>query len=453
MSTREDTLHEHVEFWLEELAEDRPASQEWFDGMSEADIAFALECMPFEQRLTVWQAVPPALRGSVLVELHDEHRRSLLKAAPPDALLQWLGRTDPEDLLELMDDLPGQLGRKVLRRLDQEEREQLQAALGYDDNQLGRWLSFNVITAEAETPGRLFRKALRETGLPEMTDVIVLVDEDGRYKGCLSLDAAMQAPTQAPLSRYIDPDILPLNPALSLHEGAQKVHNADRAMLPVVDENGTVLGRFTARDALDVIVEEQEKQMMQLSGGGLEEEDLFSPVRRAVPKRSVWLGINLMTALLAAWVIGLFEGALSQWVALAVLMPVVASMGGIAGSQTLGLAIRGLATGQLGAANVTSLMKKEMVVGVINAVVWAIVIGLVASWWYDSAVLMGVIAFAILVNLLAAAAAGVAIPWVLSKMNIDPALAGSVVLTTVTDVVGFFAFLGTASLVLKFVGA
>ncbi len=450
MSTREDTLHEHVEYWLDELSEDRPASSEWFEGLSEADIAFALECLPFDRRLTVWQAVPPALRGAVLVELHDEHRRSLLKAAPPDALMQWLGRTDPEDLLELMDDLPGQLGRKVLRRLDQEEREQLQAALGYDDDQLGRWISFKVITAEADTPGRLFRKALRETGVPELTDVIVLVDENGRYQGCLSLDTAMQVPTQAPLSRYVDPDISPLNPALSLHEGAQKVHSADKAMLPVVDENGTVLGRFTARDALDVIVEEQEKQMMQLSGGGLEEEDLFSPVRRAVPKRGLWLGINLITALLAAWVIGLFEGALSQWVALAVLMPVVASMGGIAGSQTLGLAIRGLATGQLGSANVRSLMRKEMVVGAINAVLWAVVIGLVASWWFDSMVLMGVIAFAILVNLLAAALAGVAIPWVLSRMGIDPALAGSVILTTVTDVVGFFAFLGTASLVLNF---
>lgn len=449
MSTREEALQQHVEYWLSELAEERPAHRDWFEDLSESDIAFALECLPLDARLTVWQAVPPAIRGAVLVELHDEQRRSLLKAAPPDALLQWLGRTDPEDLLELMDDLPGQLGRKVLRRMDVENRELLQTALGYNDDQLGRWLSFKVITAEAETPGRLFRKALRETGLPEMTDVIVLVDEDGRYKGCLSLDAAMQVPTQQPLSRYIDADITPLNPAESLREGAQILRAADRAMLPVVDETGAVLGRFTARDAMDVIMEEQERQMMQISGG-LEEEDLFSPVRRAVPKRSVWLGINLLTALLAAWVIARFEAALSQWVALAVLMPVVASMGGIAGSQALGLSIRGLATGQLGQANVRSLMRKEMMVGLVNALIWALVIGAVASLWYDSYSLMFVIAFAILVNLLAAAAAGVAIPWTLSRMNIDPALAGSVVLTTVTDVVGFFAFLGTASLVLKF---
>ncbi|WP_108125834.1 magnesium transporter [Saccharospirillum mangrovi] len=452
MSTREETLHEHVEFWLEELAADRPALAEWFDGLSETDIAFTLESLPLEERLAVWQAVPPALRGAVLVELHDEHRRSLLKAAPPDSLLQWLGRTDPEDLLELMDDLPVQLGRRALRRLDQEEREQLQAALGYDDDQIGRWLSFKVITAEAETPGRVFRKALRETGVPEMTDVIVLVDDNSRYRGCLSLDTAMKVPTQQPLSQFIDAEINPLNPALSLHEGAQAIRNSGWSMLPVVDENGTVLGRFTASDALDVITEEQERQISQLTGGGLEEEDLFSPVRRAVPKRSVWLGINLLTALLAAWVIGQFEGALSQWVALAVLMPVVASMGGIAGSQTLSLAIRGLATGQLGSANVRSLIRKELLVGAINAVLWAIVIGIVASLWYDSFVLMGVIAFAILVNLVAASLAGVAVPWVLSRMKIDPALAGSVILTTVTDVVGFFAFLGTASLVLAFIG-
>lgn len=449
MSIREEALQEHVQFWLAELAEGQPARSDWFDDLSEADIAFALECLPLDERLTVWQAVPPAQRGAVLVELHDEQRRSLLKAAPADSLLQWLGRTDPEDLLELMDDLPGQLGRKVLRRMDVEEREQLQAALGYHDDQLGRWLSFKVITAEAETTGRLFRKALRETGLPEMTDVIVLVDEDNRYKGCLSLDAAMKVPTKDALSQHIDPDIAPLNPADSLQDGAHMLRAADRAMLPVVDETGAVLGRFTARDAMDVMLEQQERQMMQLSGG-LEEEDLFSPVRRAVPKRSVWLGINLLTALLAAWVIARFEAALSEWVALAVLMPVVASMGGIAGSQALGLSIRGLATGQLGQANVRSLMKKEMLVGLVNAVIWALVIGVVASLWYDSYMLMFVIAFAILVNLLAAAAAGVAIPWTLSRMNIDPALAGSVVLTTVTDVVGFFAFLGTASLVLTF---
>lgn len=257
-------------------------------------------------------------------------------------------------------------------------------------------------------------------------------------------------PTSLALIQFVDPELTPLNPAVSLHEGASAIHSSGYAMLPVVDENGTVLGRFTAHDALDVVVEEQERQMMHLGGGGLEEEDLFSPIRRAVPKRSVWLGVNLLTALLAAWVIGRFEATLEQWVALAVMMPVVASMGGIAGSQTLALAIRGLATGQLGAANVHSLMRKELIVGLVNAVLWAVVVGLVASWWYGSYVLMGVIAFAMLVNLIAAALAGVAVPWGLSRMNIDPALAGSVILTTVTDVVGFFAFLGTATLVLSF---
>ncbi|MHA7878565.1 MAG: magnesium transporter [Saccharospirillum sp.] len=450
--TREEQLQDHVEFWLAELADEKPPEAAWFDGLTEDDIAFALECLPFDKRMEVWQVVPPAQRGAVLVEMHDEQRRSLLKAAPPDSLLQWLGRTDAEDLLELMDDLPSQLGRTVLKRLDQEEREQLQAALSYSDDQIGRWLSFNVITVRAETPGRIFRKALRDSGVPELTDVIVLVDEQGRYEGSMTLDAAMQVPTAQPMLKYVNPDLTPLNPAITLHDGASKVHSSGFGMLPVVDESGTVLGRFTALDALDVVVEEQERQMMHLGGSGLEEEDLFSPIRRAVPKRAIWLGINLLTALLAAWVIGRFEATLSQWVALAVLMPVVASMGGIAGSQTLALAIRGLATGQLGAANVRSLMRKELVVGAINALVWALVVGLVASWWYGSYVLMAVIAFAMLVNLIAAALAGVVVPWVLSRMNIDPALAGSVILTTVTDVVGFFAFLGTATLVLRFIG-
>jgi magnesium transporter len=451
MASREDTLLEHVDYWLSELAEDQEPTSDWLEELSAADIAFALECLPYEQRLMVWQAVPPDLRGSVLVELHDEHRRSLLKAAPPDALLQWLGKTDPEDLLELMDDLPGQLGRKVLHRMDSEDREQLKTALTYDDEQVGRWLSFKVITAEADTPGRLFRKGLRETGIPDMTDVIVLLDSDGRYRGCLSLDAAMQTPSATPLSQFIDEDLTPLNPASSLHEAAQRLRASDRAMLPVVDETGSVMGRFTSRDALDVMMEEKERQMGQLSSG-LDEEDLFSPVRRSVPKRGLWLGINLLTALLAAWVIGLFEMALSQWVALAVLMPVVASMGGIAGSQTLGLAIRGLATGQLGSANVRNLIRKELILGTINAFFWSIAIGIIAALWFDSWMLMWIIAFAVLINIIAASLAGVIVPWVLSRMNIDPAIAGSVVLTTVTDVVGFFAFLGTATVALSFAG-
>jgi len=216
---------------------------------------------------------------------------------------------------------------------------------------------------------------------------------------------------------------------------------------PVVDAGGRLLGRITADDVVDVIREESERSLMNMAGLN-EEADMFAPVLTSARRRAVWLGINLMTAFLAAWVIGLFEGTLEKVVALAVLMPIVASMGGIAGSQTLTLVIRGLALGHVEQGNAPVLLWKELGIGALNGVIWALVVAALAIVWFGSWEIGGIIAAAILLNLLCAALAGVAVPLVLRRMGIDPALAGSVILTTVTDVVGFFAFLGLATLIL-----
>jgi magnesium transporter len=221
----------------------------------------------------------------------------------------------------------------------------------------------------------------------------------------------------------------------------------DLISAPVVDEAGRLLGRITIDDVVDVIREESERSLMQMAGLD-EEDDMFAPVVASARRRAVWLGINLLTAFLAAWVIGLFEGTLEKIVALAVLMPIVASMGGIAGSQTLTLVIRGLALGRVESGNARLLLGKELGIGVLNGIIWAVVVAALAVLWFGDWKIGGIIAAAILLNLLCAALAGVAIPLVMRRLNIDPALAGGVVLTTVTDVVGFLSFLGLATLLL-----
>jgi magnesium transporter len=239
----------------------------------------------------------------------------------------------------------------------------------------------------------------------------------------------------------------PIPADMQSREVVRRFEDLDLISSPVVDTDGRLLGRITVDDVMDVIREESERSLMHAAG--LDKEvDMFAPVLTSTRRRALWLGINLVTAFMAAWVIGLFEGTLEKVVALAVLMPIVASMGGIAGSQTLTLVIRGLALGHLQRSNAPVLLWKEFGIGTLNGLIWALVVAALAILWFESWQIGGIIATAILLNMLCAALAGVAIPLVLRELDIDPALAGGVILTTVTDVVGFFAFLGLATLVL-----
>jgi magnesium transporter len=257
----------------------------------------------------------------------------------------------------------------------------------------------------------------------------------------------MGAPDHIPLVDLSEETFLTLNADDDAVDGAMKVQKSVFTALPVVDDNGKLLGRMDIGTACELVNEYYEHQLM--AGAGMnEDEDLFAPVMKSTQNRAIWLGINLLTAFLASWFIGLFEATLQQVVALAVLMPVVASMGGISGSQTLTLIIRGLAMGQVTSANLPALLKKELSVGGLNGVIWSIVIGIVASYWFESAMIGIVISLAILANIVAAALSGVVIPVVLDKLKLDPALSGAVILTTVTDIVGFVAFLGLGSLLL-----
>jgi magnesium transporter len=274
-----------------------------------------------------------------------------------------------------------------------------------------------------------------------------LVNRSGQFSALVKISHLFTAQDHVSLFDLSEENVTTIQGEDDATNASLLVQRSGLASLPVVDENNKLLGRLDVTSASELVNEFYERQVMA-SAGMDEDEDLFSPVAKSAKNRALWLGINLLTAFLASWFIGLFEGTLQQVVALAVLMPVVASMGGIAGSQTLTLIVRGLALGQVTPANLRALMVKELKVGGVNGVIWALVIGIVAYFWFTDVMLGVVICLAILFNIVAAALAGVFVPVILDKLKIDPALSGSVILTTVTDIVGFVAFLGLGTLFL-----
>ena len=416
--------------------------------LSPAEIGNLLESLPPGKRTIVWGLVDAEDDGEVLVHVGDEVRESLIAEMDPDELVAAVEDLDIDDLADLVDDLPDTVIDEVLKAMDRENRERLEQALSYDEDTAGRLMNPDVVTVRADTTVDVVLRYLRLRGeLPEHTDHLYVVSRRHQYLGRIALQALLTREASTPINQLIDDE----QPAIDVHETADEVarqfSDHDWISAPVVDDNNVLLGRITIDDVVDIIRYQAEHQALGAAGLD-EEEDLFSPVPRATKRRAIWLGINLATAFLASWVIGRFEDTLERIVALAVLMPIVASMGGVAGTQTLTLVVRGLALGQVGRGNLRALLSKEVLVGLLNGLVWAIVVALAAMAWFRDAKLGFVIGAAMTINLVAAALAGVLVPLTLKRMNIDPALAGGVVLTTVTDVVGFLSFLGLATLIL-----
>jgi magnesium transporter len=408
--------------------------------------ALLLEALPLEGRLQQWERIPEEERSDVLVELGADTRLTILKAQPFNALESLFSGFSPEDLIELSDDLPDEFIEIALRQMDQKQRQYFEDSNQFTEKQIGRYADHDLLilpqNAKVYDALRLLRRHI-----PECTDAIFLTDRAGRYAGTVPVQSTLSTPGHIPLTELTDEEAKPLAAETSLEDSVDLIEKSEYVLLPIVSEKGMLIGRMTLKDGLQILREEHEAEMMAQAGLS-EDEDLFSPVLRSSVRRATWLGINLITAFLASWAIGLFEGTLQQVVALAVLMPIVASMGGIAGSQTLTLIIRGIALGQISRGNLGPLLIKELSVGGLNGVLWAGAIGLIASWWFADPMIGVVIGSAIAINILAAACSGVCIPVILDKLKIDPALSGSVILTTVTDVVGFVTFLGLGTLLL-----
>jgi magnesium transporter len=443
----EDPMQGHLQAVREALADGRlKRVGKLLQRTHPAKVAGLLEALPRNERRAVWSMVETDRAGRVLTYLHEEICVALAADLEPGELAASVQHLPLDDLVDLIQNLPSALGAQLLVATTGQRRQQLDALLSYAEDTAGGLMNADTIEVRADVRvGTVLRYLRLLESLPPQTDMLMVVDRDGRYEGGLNLSALLTAHTETRVADLMHTDVVAIPVDMPAAEVGRVFGEFDLLSVPVVDGDGRLVGRITGDDVVDLIREDADRTVMQMAGLN-QEADMFGPVLAGSRSRALWLGINLLTALLAASVISRFEATLEQLVALAVLMPIVASMGGIAGSQTLTLVIRGLALGQVQPGNLRLLFNREMAISAINGVLWAVVIGLLVYVWFGNTMLGGIIGVAILINLLTAALAGLGIPLLLHRLGIDPVLAGGVILTTVTDVVGFFAFLGLASL-------
>ena len=433
-----DALDSGMYVYVRKLLQDMPAF----------DLSLLLESSPTKSRIVLWQLIDADHHGDVLEELSEEVRKSILKTIRPETLAAAAEGMDVDDLAEVFRTLPDSVYREVLNSMDSQDRSRVETALSYEEDTAGGIMNTDTISIRPDVTVDVVLRYLRLRGeLPEATDYFYVVDRENHFIGAISLASIVTSKPETMVASVIDQDIEAITADMNEKDVAQLFERHDWFSAPVVDNEDHLLGRITIDDVVDIIREEAEHSMMSMAGLD-DEADTFAPVFKSTRQRSVWLGVNLITALLAVAVSSMFEGILSQLAILAVLNSLVPSMGGVAGNQTLTLVIRGIALGHVGESNSRMLLYKELAVGFFNGIIWAILIATVVAIWQQNLMLGAIIAFAMLMNMTAAGIAGVTIPLMLKKMKIDPALAGSVVLTTITDVVGIFAFLGTATVFL-----
>lgn len=415
------------------------------DQLHVAEIASVLESLPPELRQRLWVLLPQELNGETLSYLGEEVRGSIIGEMEHADVVAATESMDVEDLAGVMEELPEPISDAVLQSLDEDRRQRLETRLSFTEGTAGRLMSADVISVrKGVTLAVVLRYLRRLKPLPAHTDALMVTDENGTYLGKLTLSDTVTESPDTLVADIMNETTDSVQFDASDHDVAVLFERRDLISVAVVDEERKLLGRITIDNVVDIILAEADRALLARAGL-VQDEDLFAPVFHSAKRRAVWLGINLITVFIAVWVIGRFEEALEQIVILAILMPVVASMGGIAGSQTLTLTIRGLALGQIGSANLRWLSSKELAVGMLNGFIWALVVAVVTFLWFNDTAIAVIIAVALLLNLVVAAISGVLIPVILNRMGIDPALSGAVVLSTVTDVIGILSFLGLAT--------
>ena len=416
------------------------------NGLPAADVAHLLESSPPRFRHILWQLVEVDQEGEVLGELSDELQTLFLSKMDAAEVTLITEGLEDDDVADLLQQLPDRITREVLNSMDHQDRARLEQVLNYPDDTAGGLMNTDTITIRARfTLDVVLRYLRRHDEIPEMTDNLIVVNRNDQFIGLLPLRTLLVSDPSASVREMMVTDVEPISAYVPDDEVARLFERHDWVSAPVIDDRGKLLGRITIDDVVDVIREDGDHTFMSMAGLD-EDEDTFAPVFKTAPRRAVWLGINLVTAFIAASMINIFQGTIEKVVALAVLMPIVASMGGVAGTQTLTILVRGIAMGQVGKNNQAWLINRELAVGLLNGIAWAIVVAIAASLWFEDWNLGIIIAAAMVINLVTAAITGAILPLLMNKVNIDPALAGGVVLTTVTDVVGFVSFLGLATL-------
>jgi magnesium transporter len=417
------------------------------DILKPADIAALLESTHFEQRAIIWNLIDPQQQSEILQELNEDLVSDLLADSSIEEVVTLLEQVESDDdLTDILQQLPGTITQQLLRSMDSQDRARVENLLSYGEDTAGGMMDTDTISVRARvTVDVVLRYLRRHVELPAMTDNIFVVNHRDEYIGLLPLRRLLVSDPSMTIREVMVTDIDPIDAETHASEVASIFARYDLVSAPVIDSNGLLLGRITIDDVVDVIKDEADHSLLSMAGL-TEDDDTFAPIWRTARSRAIWLGANLLTAFLASAVISIFEDTIAQVVALAVLMPIVASMGGVAGSQTLTLVIRSMAQGQLVDSNMMWIMRREVAVGLINGCVWASVVALGAYLVFGDFTLGLIIAIALVINLAVAAFSGATLPRLLQRLNIDPAVAGTVVLTTITDVVGFMSFLGLATL-------
>jgi len=417
-----------------------------------SEIADVIESSPRNRRDLIWSLVSNDNKGETLAELTEEVRSNLLDElideGGPEGLAVIAKNLDTDDLADIIQSLPKNLVSKTVKSLDKQNQDRLSKVLSFPDDTAGGLMNIDTINVRSNVTVEVLLKYLRSLKkLPEQTDIVFVTDIMNKYFGFVSIQDLLVTNTGTLISEIMTKDNNIIEPDATQHEVARIFENADLVSAAVVDRDGILLGRITVDDVVDVIREEADDSVLNMAGLN-KDDDIFAPIIQSTKRRSLWLGANLLTAILAAAAIGIFEATIEKVVALAILMPIVASMGGIAGMQSLALVIRSQALDQIGSSNSRLLILKEASIGVLNGILWSSVVALAVYLWFESVFLGTVIAAALLINLIIGAISGVSLPLILAKLKIDPALAGGVILTTITDIVGFISLLGIATLIL-----
>ncbi len=429
-------------------AEDLAALRARIEHLHPADIAYVLEALPLDERLIVWDLVKADRDGEILLEVSDAVRESLIASMDPQELVAAAETLEADEIADLAPDLPEGVIEEVVRALPLEERANLRAAMSFEEGSVGALMDFDMVTVREDVTLEAVTRLLRRMDeLPDHTDQLFVVDRKQILRGSLPLGRLIVSDLDLLVSAVMVPEGVQLHPADRAEDASRAFERYDLVSAPVVDEDDRLIGRLTVDTVLDYIRESSSDS--QLAEAGLrEEEDIFAPVIASFKNRWGWLAVNLITAFVASRVIGLFEGSIERLVALAALMPIVAGIGGNSGNQTITMIVRALALDQIDRSYWRKLLSKEIGVALLNGVIWGGLLGGIASWLYRSIALGGVLALAMVLNLVLAAFMGVAIPWLRARFGRDPAVGSSVLITACTDSGGFFIFLGLATVFL-----
>ena len=414
------------------------------DEIGPPQVAHALESLPPQERKLLWSLVDQRIEGEVLHELNEELQQELIQDIELNNLAEMIGELELDEMVDILQTLPDQKLEDFLSRVSRQDRERIEKVLEYPEDTAGGLLNTDVISVKPRhTIEVVFRYLRAKKDLPQNTDKIFVVSRDDQYLGELPLSKMLVSEPNLTVRELMETDKKPISADVSDAEVARLFEQEDLVSAAVVDENQRLLGRITVDDVVDVIIEDANQNFLGMAGIV---EDTFAPPGRAAKSRVLWLTINLATAFLASATISIFQESIDKLVYLAILMPIVASMGGVAATQTLTIFIRGMSLQQINSTNITWLFKREVAVSIINGIVLSIIIGAITYFWFKDILISALICIAMSINLVAAVIAGVFVPTILKSLNQDPAVAGSVVVTTVTDVVGFLTFLGLATM-------